>query len=212
MSAAPNPNNMPAITAAEEYLAFDNASPIKHEFINGEIVAMVGSNENHNIISMNIAASLHSQLRDRPCKVYHADMRVNASPKGDYSYPDVAAVCGDAEFLEAKRLTLLNPIVIVEVLSDSTRGYDREEKAQAYRTLPGLQAYLLIAQDAPYIEYYRRTDEGWLLQDIIGLAASVELHALGCTLAMADVCAKVEFEEDDAPPADDDALPTPPTT
>lgn len=200
MSASLTPGQRSPITTEDDYLAFDNASPTKHEFIGGELVAMVGAKRRHNLIALNVGASLHTQLRRRACEVYSNDMRVKASPSGDYSYPDVVVVCTTPQFLEDNERTLLNPILIVEVLSASTAAYDRGPKAQAYRTLPSLQAYLLIAQHAPHIEYHQRTAEGWLLQDIVGGGASVELVAIGCTLSLADVYEKVSFDAETPPP------------
>lgn len=179
-----------------EYLAFERASETKHEYLNGQVYAMTGASRAHNLICSYTAASLINQLQGRPCEVYPGDMRIKVSRTGLYTYADVSVVCGEAQFEDAELDMLLNPIVIVEVLSPTTESYDRGKKFQHYRQLAALREYVLIAQDSPRIErFLRRDDESWVLQDAQGLDSHLELPSIGCTLTLADVYQKVTFEE-----------------
>ncbi|MBZ0286639.1 MAG: Uma2 family endonuclease [Anaerolineae bacterium] len=190
MSALSNPH-----WTADEYLAFERESQEKHEFVDGEIYLMTGASENRNLVVSNTLTSLNVQLRGRPCKVYPSDMLVEISATGDHHYPDVSVVCGEAMINRDKLDTLLNPTLIIEVLSPSTEQYDRGKKFQNYRSLESLREYVLIAQDAPRMEQFVRQEDGrWLLSDAVGLEAQVTLPSIGCTLALADVYDKVTFE------------------
>jgi Uma2 family endonuclease len=174
----------------------ERASDIKHEFYQGEIFAMAGASREHDRIAGNTFASLHAQLRKRPCDIYSSDVRVRVNAAGLYTYPDISIVCGEAQFTTDKPDTLLNPTLIVEVLSPSTEGYDRGKKFQLYRALTSLQEYVLISQDQARIERYMRqsSDHPWLFTDHAGLDAALELPSIGCRLALADVYEKVTFE------------------
>lgn len=180
----------------EEYLASERAAETKHEYYDGEIVAMVGASRNHNLIAGNTFASLHRQFRQRPCDVYWGDMRVRVGSVRIYTYPDVTAVCGEPHFADDQADTLLNPMVIVEVLSPSTESYDRGEKFPRYRTLNSLREYILIAQDASLVEHFiRQTDDYWLLSTVSGLDATLHLPSIECELALRDIYEKVAVAE-----------------
>jgi Uma2 family endonuclease len=174
-----------------EYLAFERSSEEKHEFLNGEIFAMAGAKENHNLIVANIIASLHSQVRNRPCRVYASDMRVKSTHTGSYTYPDIVVVCDTPQFEDDERDTLLNPTVIIEVLSASTEAYDRGKKFQHYRTLESLRECMLIAQDIVWIEYYVYRGGYWMLTDVDNLDAAITLSSVDCTLVLSDVYEKL---------------------
>lgn len=180
----------------EAYLEFERASEIKHEYFGGEVFAMTGASRNHNRIVINTLASLHGQLRKRPCEVYPSDMRVKTHSTVLYTYPDISVVCGEPQFEDAILDTLLNPTLIIEVLSPSTERYDRGKKFQHYRTLVSLQEYVLIPQDSYRIERYLRqpTDE-WLFTDITEIASTLELPSIECQLVLAEVYEKVTFED-----------------
>ncbi|MBL8163980.1 MAG: Uma2 family endonuclease [Anaerolineae bacterium] len=178
----------------EEYLAFERSSEERHEFIDGDIYMMSGASRNHNLIVFNVSGIFRSQLKGKPCEAYISDMRVGV-PKGNYLYPDVVVVCGTPTFADKNVDTLLNPTLIIEVLSESTERYDRGKKFTDYRTLQSLQEYILIAQDKAYFERYVRQDDAWLLREVRGLDATLELSAIGCTLALAEVYDKVTFTE-----------------
>lgn len=184
----------PRMTPAE-YLAFDRASEIKHELINGYVYAMTGGSESHSLISVNTSTSLRVQVRGRSCKVYNSDMRVQIDAD-TYTYPDITVVCGESRLADRERETLLNPTLIIEVLSPSTERYDRGRKFQLYRQIDSLRTYVLIAQDSPRIEWYVRGDDGrWQFNDAAGLDAQVDLTAIGCTLALDEVYEQVAFPE-----------------
>ncbi len=178
----------------EEYLALERKAEYKSEYLAGEIFAMSGASERHNLIALNVAAALHAQFRGRPCKAYMSDMRVKVSPTGLYTYPDVVALCGDPQFDDEQKDTLLNPTVIIEVLSSSTEAYDRGGKFGHYRKLASLAEYVLISQEEPHIEHYvRRPDNQWLLSEVSDLQGSIQLPSINCTLTLAEVYEKVEF-------------------
>ncbi|MCP4702107.1 MAG: Uma2 family endonuclease [Gammaproteobacteria bacterium] len=173
---------------AGEYLEMERASKTRHEFVQGEIYAMSGASRKHNLINGNLFAALHGQLKKRPCEIYTCDMRVKIRAGGDYVYPDIAAVCGEPRFEDKELDTLLNPTLIVEVLSKTTKIHDRGDKFTAYRTLESLREYLLITQDEVHVEHYVKQNDGrWLLSETICLQDSLALPAIGCTLELADV-------------------------
>ncbi|ETW97561.1 MAG: hypothetical protein ETSY1_22160 [Candidatus Entotheonella factor] len=185
-------NPEPKITS-EAYLAFERAQrDAKHEFLDGEIIAMAGASRQHVRIVANLVASLITQMRWRPCDTYSSDMRVKIPATGLYTYPDVIALCHEPRFEDDTLDTLLNPSVIIEVLSPSTESYDRGIKFTHYRSIEELQLYILVAQDKPQIEIFRRQVNGdWLLSVVEGLEARVSLDAIGCDLALADVYERV---------------------
>ena len=158
-----------------EYLAFERDSEVKHEFIDGEIYAMSGASRNHNLIVSSTIAALYVQLRGKGCETYPSDMKVRTPSTGSYAYPDITVICGEAQFDENQRDILLNPTVIIEVLSPNTERYDRGKKFQHYRELESLQEYILIAQDSPHIERFVRQESGlWQLSEARGLQASLD--------------------------------------
>lgn len=190
MSAAPKIRYTP-----EEYLAMERQAPFKSEYHAGEIFAMAGASVTHNIITLNVATQLRVQLRGGPCRPFAADMRVRVGPADLYAYPDVAVVCGERRFADEQRDVLLNPTVIVEVLSPGTEEYDRGDKFAGYRHLESLQEYLLVAQDRPRVEQYTRQADGqWRLSEAAHLDAVMHLSSLAADLALSEVYADVSFE------------------
>lgn len=182
----------------EEYLALERAAPHRSEYIGGEIYAMAGASEAHNLIALNAIASLRAQTRGR-CRAYLSEMRVRVPATRLYTYPDGILVCGQCLFDDALRDTLLNPTLLIEVLSDSTERYERGQKFAHYRQLASLQEYLLIAQDEARIERFLRQPSGeWLLTIVEGVEASLHLPSVACTLALAEVYEEVDFGEGEA--------------
>jgi Uma2 family endonuclease len=176
-----------------EYLELDRAAERKSEFLAGEMFAMAGASEAHNLIVANLVSEIRNQLRGKPCRVYPSDMRVRVEDEMHYAYPDVTALCGRPEFEDDRRDILLNPQVIIEVLSPSTEGYDRGRKFLQYRKLASLTEYLLVSQEARRIEKYERQPDGrWLLSEAEGKASRVEIQSIGCSLLLSDVYEKVE--------------------
>lgn len=177
-----------------EYLQLERESDIKHEYINGVVYAMSGGSETHIRISGNTFAALHSALRGGDCSAYTADMRVRAA--STFAYPDVSVVCGEAQFIPGESIaTLMNPVLLVGVLSPSTEAFDRGRKFNAYRQLDSLRDYLLIAQDVMRVELFSRTDEDkWLLTVVE--RGSVLLPSLNMSLGLADVYERVAIGPD----------------
>jgi Uma2 family endonuclease len=177
----------------EEYLAFDRASEISHEFVNGEIRAMTVGTLAHGVILTQIASSLVSQLRGKPCDVVSQAIRVGIPRMRNYLVPDVVVACGGTQLEDDQHDTMLNPVVIVEVLSPSTAAYDRGEKWDMYRRIPSLRNYLLVSQTEPVVHLYRRSGEEqfWQFGAAEGLGAFVELDSIGCVLQMMDIYHRV---------------------
>ena len=142
-------------------------------------------------IAVNIAGELHSQLKKRSCEAYINDMRVKAAEAPSYHYPDITVVCGKPQFEDGQMDTLLNPTLLIEVLSPSTEAYDRGGKFARYRKIPTLREYLLVTQDQPSIERYQRQGDVWILSEAVGLEASVTLESIDCVLSLREVYDKV---------------------
>jgi Uma2 family endonuclease len=205
----------------EEYLAYERQSPYKHEYIAGKIIAMgdagdehnlarqivatAGAGRRHNLITGNLLWVRASQLREQASEVYASLMKVKGGAGTVYIYPDIAVVCEPPQFEDADTDTLLNPTLIIEVLSPSTEAYDRGAKFGYYRQLPSLQEYVLIAQDKMLVEHYVRADESWILTATTDLGAIVRLPAIGCDLPLAEVYRKVVFAADTEQGAGDPA-------
>lgn len=189
MSTQPEPKY-----SAEEYLVLDRAAEGKSEFLDGVIYAMGGATARHVQIVGNVARELGNQLREKPCIVYATDLRVQVSQTGLYAYPDVVVVCGEPVFMDKQLDTLTNPLLIVEVLSDSTKNYDRGEKFERYRRIPSFREYLLIAQSKIYVEQYVRQDDGsWLLREANHLNDQIELVSLECRIQVAEIYLKISI-------------------
>ena len=178
----------------EQYLEIERRAEQKSEYYNGEMFAMAGAGRWHVLIVTNLVSALSQRLRKRPCEVYSTDMRLKVSPSGLYTYPDVVVVCGGPQFADDRQDTLLNPSLIIEVLSESTQDYDRGRKFELYRTLLSLVDYLTVAQDHPHIEHSTRQEGGWQLVDYNSPAESIHLASIDTALPLAEVYDKVEFD------------------
>ncbi len=188
MSALPKP-----IYNAEEYLALEESADYRSQFYYGEIFAMAGASRRHNTVAMNTASNLHFQLRTRPCEIYQNDMRVKVFTDF-YTYPDIEIVCGEPQIEKKHGENLLNPLVIIEVLSPSTEKFDRGEKARLYRLMPSLEEYILISQDKTHIEHFvRQANGGWLLTELSEMSDVLELPTVSCQVNLSDIYAKVDF-------------------
>jgi Uma2 family endonuclease len=180
----------------EEYLEIERKAEFKSEYYNGEMFAMAGASERHGVIVINIAAELRQQLKGRPCRVIANDLRLRVLPSGLYTYPDVMVVGGDSQHADNRNDTLLNPTVAIEVLSESTRDYDRGQKFQFYRGLASLREYITVAQNAPHIEHWTRQDQNiGTLSEFNDLSQSVQLTSIDCVLALSEVYDKVKWTE-----------------
>ena len=179
----------------QEYLRLERLSEYKSEYVNGQIFAMTGASRKHNLITTNISSSLHTQLKGRPCEVYAVNMRVKLRATGLYTYPDVAVACGEPEFEDDFIDTLLNPTLLVEVLSPSTERYDRIAKSSYYRTMESLAEHLLVAQDEIRVEQYVKQPSGeWLLFEFLALDSTVQLPSIECSLQLTEVYDRISFD------------------
>jgi len=175
------------ITEAQ-YLKMERAAETRSEYFDGEVFAMAGTSRRHGILAGNAFAALHPQVRQQRCDIFQNDMRVKVAVTGLYTYPDIVVACGGGQYEDSEVDTLLNPTMIIEVLSKSTAAYDRGEKFQQYRKLPSLEDYILVSQDRRLIELYSRQPDGrWLLSEYSELNDMIELPSIGCHLALRDV-------------------------
>ena len=179
------------IYTPEEYLALERKATRKSEYLNGEILAMSGASNAHNLITLDIGTELNIQLRRRECLVYTNDMRIRTSPVGSYFYPDVVVVCGKPQFEDNVFDTLLNPILIIEVLSPSTEVYDRGEKFRHYQELTSLQEYILVSQDRIRVEHYRLTQTQWGQTEFHAREDVLPLVSISCELPLQDIYRRV---------------------
>jgi Uma2 family endonuclease len=169
-----------------EYLRMERAAQEKNEYYDGEIFAMSGALEPHNVISVNFVIML-APLRKRGCQPYGSDMRVGVTKQGPFFYPDVSVVCGPKRLLDGRRDVLLNPVLIVEVLSKSTHRFDRSVKVEEYQRMPSVQAILLVSQDRPRVEVYLRHGDSWKHLIVSGLEKFIEIPSPRCMLPLADI-------------------------
>jgi len=187
MSAKPNINTL----SVEEYLNTERKAEYKSEFFKGEIFAMAGASDNHNTITSNLNILIGGFLWKKDCRTYNSDMRLHIPLNGLYTYPDFMVVCGKKEFLDEQHLdTILNPIIIIEVLSASTEKYDRGDKFRLYRNIPSLREYFMISSEKIYsVEKYSRTDNHfWEFSDSSDIEnGSISLDSIGYELKLKDV-------------------------
>lgn len=181
----------------EEYLEFERKSEERHEYFDGEIISKSGANRNHCIINGNLGGLLWQNYKGNNFDFYLSKMRVSVPKTRFYTYPDLVVVCGEPQFQDDTFDTLLNPILIVEVLSDSTEGYDRGKKFTHYRSIESLREYVLVSQDEARIEKYVRQGDGfWVLSEAFGLDEKIKLDSIDCDLALNEVFDKVNFSDE----------------
>ncbi|MBN3946572.1 MAG: Uma2 family endonuclease [Nostoc sp. NMS7] len=179
-----------------EYLELEIISEYRHEYIDGQIIPMTGGTPNHNQIALNLSATLNFALKKRqPYRVFIADQRLWIPKKRIHTYPDVMVVAGSLEFSEGRKDTITNPLVICEVLSKSTRSYDRDEKFAAYRIIPSFQEYILIDQYKNHVEQYSKTDgKKWLFSEYEEENSILILSSIQFQIPLSDIYDKVDFE------------------
>lgn len=190
----------------DEYLAFERAAEERHIYVDGEIFAMAGESGAHGDITANVLASLHAQLDEGPCRARVANTKVRSGPlpkspkrrAGLYSYPDVVVICDEPKYLDDYQDVVLNPKVVVETLSQSTEAFGRGAKLLRYQKFnPTLTDYILVSQDRPQIEHFRREKDGsWKYTIHEGLKAVVKIESIKCRLKAADVYKRVKFAAD----------------
>ena len=179
----------------QEYLALERMSETRNEYYNGEIFAMSGASREHNLISVNLLRDIGNQLEDRPCEAYPSDMRVSIEATGLYTYPDVSVVCGEPRFQDRRVDILLNPTVIVEVLSPTTEAYDRGDKFRHYRRIGSLREYVLISQNRMMVERYTRQGNDWVYSDMTDPDQILKLESIGCQIPLNRIYARITFPE-----------------
>ncbi|MFT3882068.1 MAG: Uma2 family endonuclease [Gemmatales bacterium] len=189
MSSAPTLRVSP-----DQYLVQERKASYKSEYYQGEIFAMAGASKEHVRISTNLISESHQQLKGKMCEVFGSDLRLKIERTGLMTYPDAIIVCGDAQYLDGEFDTLLNPVVLFEVLSHSTEKYDRGAKAAQYRQIPSLREYVLIAQDHVRVEqYHRQPDDRWLLTEYTNMTETLQLASVALTISLADLYRQVRF-------------------
>ena len=187
------PQGKNRITRAE-YLSLERTSlDIKHEFFDGELFAMVGASRQHNRINMNLARELGIKFKadNFRCEAFSNDMRVKT--ENSYVYPDIIITCGDAEFEDNEFDTLINPVVIMEILSDSTELFDRTKKFFHYRKIPTLQEYILVSQHECWVEKYTRQNDIWRYQSYEGIDQILKIESADCELPLSEIYLNVKF-------------------
>jgi Uma2 family endonuclease len=183
----------------QEYLARERRAETRSEFYRGEMFAMAGASWEHTLIKDNLSRETGTQFKGGPCRVLTSDMRVKVSATGLYTYPDLVVVCDDPQFDDEVMDTLLNPRVIVEVLSDSTEKYDRGEKFIQYRQIPSLQEYVLVSQESPLIErFIRQPDNTWVLATFDNLAQAFSFATVPVSIPFSEIYRDVKFPKSPA--------------
>ncbi len=179
----------------EEYITRERKAITKSEYVSGKIIAVAGASYQHTVITMNISGELYGQLKDRECTVHTNDMRVKASATSSYFYPDIVVVCDKPRFEDNTFDILLNPIVIIEVLSASTEDDDRIDKFSHYQKLTTLQEYILVSQDEAHVEHYKRHGTLWKPTEFRSLENVLSLTSIVCELFLTDIYRRINFTE-----------------
>ena len=179
----------------EEYLAWERKAPFKNEYLAGQILAMFGASRAHNLITGNIFNGLYNQLMNRDCETYASQMRVKARPITSYFYPDVTVVCDEPRFEDDVFDTLLNPTIVVEVLSRSTAAYDKGEKFESYKQIASLQEYILVSQDRVNVERHFRLGTQWRAIEFQELTDLLSLDSIRCELPLGHIYRRVKFTD-----------------
>lgn len=178
----------------EEYLEMEQAASEKHEYYRGEIFSMSGSKVPHNNISGNLFAALHTKLKGKTCKPYISDQRIHIEKNTLFTYPDISIVCGKIETLDDDNWNILNPKVIIEVLSPSTKNYDRGEKFMLYRAIPSLKEYILVDSESIHIEAFRLNEsERWELEEYDDMETDLSIHAITESIRISEIYDGVTF-------------------
>jgi Uma2 family endonuclease len=183
----------PSVLTPAEYLEIERRAEIKSEYIGGRMYAMAGALEGHVLIVVNLVIAIGSQMRGRPCKMYSNDMRVKVEASEMYTYPDIAALCGERQFEDGHRDTLLNPSAIIEVLSKSTEAYDRGEKFDYYRKIETLREYVLVSSERMSVERFVRDGEQWLFSAMSAPESVLDLASIDCHVSLTDIYEGVEL-------------------
>ena len=182
----------------EDYLARERGADRKSEYLNGFITAMAGASFEHGLLEANLIREIGTQLKDGPCDVVTSNVRVLVNATGLYTYPDATIICGRPNFVDQKFDTLVNPTVVIEILSPSTEAYDRGAKFAHYRQIESLREYVLVSQNRMLVERFTKQGEDWLLTASEGPEAVLELKSVGCKILLSEIYRKVVFSEPSA--------------
>ena len=178
-----------------EYLAMEEVADSKSEYFSGKIFTMSGGTPDHSSVAVNLIAALGTRLAAKPCRVFNSDMRLHIERNGLYTYPDVMVICGKIELVKRRNDTVTNPVLIVEVLSESTRDYDRGLKFNLYKQVPSLREYVVVESENPRVECYRRgADDQWVVEMMDDPGATVRLASVACEIPMGEIYRKVSWE------------------
>jgi len=184
------------VFSPSEYLAMEEVADYKSEYFNGEIFAMSGGTPDHSSVAVNVTIALGTRLTTKPCRVFNSDMRLHIESNSLYTYPDVMVICGKIELVKRRNDTVTNPVLIVEVLSESTRDYDRGMKFNMYKQVPSLQEYVVVESENPRVECYRRgADDQWVVEMIDDTSATVRLASVACEISISEIYRKVSWEQ-----------------
>ena len=179
----------------EDYFELDESAEFHYEYHNGEVFAMAGGTYNHALISGNIIGELHAALKGKNCSVTPSDAKVQIQSENSYVHPDVMVICGEPEFMKGRTDTVKNPVLVIEVLSDTTTEYDRGEKFAKYRKLDSLREYVLVSQKKRLVEPFFKNDDGiWTIGERVK-DKNLHLHSLGISISLEDIYARVTFPE-----------------
>jgi Uma2 family endonuclease len=183
------------LISPEEYLVRERATDYKSDYLRGQTVAKAGASARHNLIVLNTGAVLRDALRKRPCLVYPSDLKLNIESTGLFTYPDITVVCGEPKFLDDHGDVLLNPVVIIEVLSESTEAYDRGKKFEHYRTILSLEQFVLIAQDRVAVDCFSRgANNEWTLRSSSDINSTLGLGSIQCEVPLSEIYDKVRLD------------------
>ncbi len=177
----------------EEYLALEEQAEYKSEYFAGKIFAMAGASYEHNSIVMNIISAAGPKVRDSKCRLHGLDLRLWIEEKDVFTYPDVMIICGEPEFYFDRNDTVTNPLIIIEVLSESTKNYDRGEKFEMYRAISTLREYVLIDQNRVHVERFVKTESGWVLSEWNDAGATVQFVSVDFHMPISDIYRGIEF-------------------
>jgi Uma2 family endonuclease len=178
----------------EEYLEAERKAEFKSEYLNGEIFAMAGASPRHVLIVANLVIEIGIQLKGKSCRVFSSDLHVKIPVTGLYTYPDVIILCEKPQYEDKQKDTVINPTVIIEVLSKSTKDYDRGEKFEHYRSIESFTDYVLVAQDKFHVEHFaKQADGNWLLKETNDIESSIKIDSIDCELTLTDIYANYDF-------------------
>jgi Uma2 family endonuclease len=181
--------------SVEEFLAMEEKSDVKHEYYKGEIFAFAGASINHNQVIFNFSALLHKALKNSKCRGFSNDLRVRVQEKDFFTYPDILVICGKPEFFNNRTDTVTNPVLIIEVLSDSTKNYDRGEKFEFYRSIPSLKNYILVDQYKIHLEHFSKASENkWVLTEYFKKSDALTIPDINVNILLEDIYDRVDFK------------------